>query len=403
MRRLSFAALALTCACSSDGGDRPDVPPADAASDTVTSDIDVDVEVGAVDADAAPSDAADVTDAATALPPGERGPFGVAVLDTEWTDTERDRTLPVTVWYPTEAEDGDPFTYQIAIPGGLSYAQPSGALDGAEAAVGAYPVIVFSHGNSSFRAQSYFLTEHLATRGFVVVAADHVGNDTATYDEDEWVASAIERPRDVSALIDAAEAWNDDASHPLTGRFDLERVGVAGHSYGGFTVFASLGASYDMLPIVAQCESLGEDGWDDEWAFCDRITSARTTEAEACSPCDAGDARIDAALAMAPAFAEFFEQGAVASIEVPVLVMAGTLDDPWSPAYAEAGYVSQLSHEDSRLWALEGGSHYSFSNACDVPLLASLPLFGCTDDVVGPGEGFEQIRAEATLFFESHL
>ncbi len=32
-----------------------------------------------------------------------------------------------------------------------------------------YPTILFFHGNGGVRAQSYFLTEHLASHGFVVV------------------------------------------------------------------------------------------------------------------------------------------------------------------------------------------------------------------------------------------
>lgn len=44
------------------------------------------------------------------------------------------------------------------------------------AAPGPFPLVVYSHGNGGLRYVSAFLTEHLASHGFIVVAPDHVGN-----------------------------------------------------------------------------------------------------------------------------------------------------------------------------------------------------------------------------------
>ena len=41
---------------------------------------------------------------------------------------------------------------------------------------GPFPLIVYSHGSGGQRFISAFLTEALAARGYVVVAADHTGN-----------------------------------------------------------------------------------------------------------------------------------------------------------------------------------------------------------------------------------
>ena len=40
---------------------------------------------------------------------------------------------------------------------------------------GPYPVLVFVHGTAGFRTQSLSQLTHLASRGFVVLAADHPG------------------------------------------------------------------------------------------------------------------------------------------------------------------------------------------------------------------------------------
>ena len=45
---------------------------------------------------------------------------------------------------------------------------------------GPYPLIVFSHGNGGLGVQSFFLTEYLASHGYVVVCPDHTGNSLLT-------------------------------------------------------------------------------------------------------------------------------------------------------------------------------------------------------------------------------
>jgi predicted dienelactone hydrolase len=103
------------------------------------------------------------------------------------------------------------------------------------------PLVAFSHGNSGLRQQSTFLTTHLASWGFVVVAPDHVGN---TFNEmmalpDEEARQATHRqirglrPHDIHsvirALLDGRHLSNE---LPL---LDPERLGLLGHSFGGWT------------------------------------------------------------------------------------------------------------------------------------------------------------------------
>lgn len=400
-----FAGLvvALWCgaivACSDDAtdgsdtglADAVDVSGADADSDAADAPVDVSADDAALpDADASPDTA--LADTGSLADPVAN--VGVSNLD--WTYAD-DRRLPVTVWYPTDADEGAPVDYFR----GLLPAE--GVLGDAPVADGPHPLVVFSHGNQGFAAQSFFLTEHLASRGFVVVAADHVGNDVGTYDTELWVESALRRPRDVSALIDAADAWSNDAEHPLYQAIDVERVAVIGHSFGGYTTIATLGGEVDMLAIHARCAELGEDGWRDEWAFCDRITDSDLDEARACDPCALADRRIDVAVAMAPAFAEFFVAGSLAEIDTPTLFLAGTLDDPWSPEYVGAGYFDRIGGDAKSIWSIAGASHYSFSNACTIEILRNLPLFDCRDDVIDPERGFDIMREAVTAFVGVHL
>jgi predicted dienelactone hydrolase len=108
---------------------------------------------------------------------------------------------------------------------------------------GRFPLIVFSHGNGGIRMQSIFLTEHLASHGYVVVAPDHTGNAAVaclpegivTINERSSVAAVGDRPDDVSFLIDEMTRQNADPKSLLHNGLDLDRVGVSGHSFGGVT------------------------------------------------------------------------------------------------------------------------------------------------------------------------
>jgi predicted dienelactone hydrolase len=102
-------------------------------------------------------------------------------------------------------------------------------------------LVAFSHGNSGLRQQSTFLTTHLASWGFVVVAPDHVGN---TFSEMMALAGEEERqathrrirglrPHDIHSVIRALlDGRHLSNQLPL---LDPERLGLLGHSFGGWT------------------------------------------------------------------------------------------------------------------------------------------------------------------------
>jgi dienelactone hydrolase len=97
---------------------------------------------------------------------------------------------------------------------------------------GPFPVVLFSHGYGGYPEQSSFLTDHLASWGFVVVAPDqrccdlkavlsgHAGNS----DED------VTDLRQALALV---KKMNRTPGTLLTGKLDLTRVASVGHSAGG--------------------------------------------------------------------------------------------------------------------------------------------------------------------------
>ena len=160
--------------------------------------------------------------------PDEPGPFPVGRTSFEIVDATRgDRTLPVDVWYPA-VDDGSPASaYDLllaAIVSPLALADPP-------VAPGPLPLLIFSHGSGGVRFQSYFLTELLASHGFVVAAPDHVGNSaTDIFLPVPPPFETKDRPLDVSFLITRMLEKSADPNDPFFGRLDGVRIGVLGHS-----------------------------------------------------------------------------------------------------------------------------------------------------------------------------
>jgi dienelactone hydrolase len=184
--------------------------------------------------------------------PFVRGPHPVGVRTFTWTDQTRQRTLPVEVWYPARndyaGQDLNPDTQDHFQPISLSPPVSQEAVRDAAPAEGeSRPLLIFSHGFGGTGRQTTHLCTHWASHGYVVAAMDHVGNTT----EDVMAAAsqpmepstmierlhsfATDRPADVTFVIDRMLAG--DADLPI----DAERVGVSGHSFGGWTTLASVG------------------------------------------------------------------------------------------------------------------------------------------------------------------
>ena len=192
-----------------------------------------------------------------AYDPFERGNFPVGVRTFIWSDPSRgDRPLTVEVWYPaTEAHRGQDLSEATRDAYELIPGFPPGwqeAVRDAAPRPGPYPLVVFSHGFGAHRRQSTFLCTHLASHGYVVAAMDHTGNTIVETVQMMMAAqmggpapdpAAIlsevipARPVDVSFVIDRLLAGVDGVP-----TIDAARIGMSGHSFGGWTTLMVAGS-----------------------------------------------------------------------------------------------------------------------------------------------------------------
>ena len=154
----------------------------------------------------------------------------------------------VAVWYPAAASE-QPMAYSRSTGGFMG----SVAKDAPPSACPRVPLVLFSHGLGGCALQTLFLTEELARHGYVVAAPDHkdavcrIGSDEHNFgnmrtdqsflEPDRWSErSHRDRLLDLRAVIDLVA--NDPQLGPTA---DVQRIGVIGHSLGGYAAIGMAG------------------------------------------------------------------------------------------------------------------------------------------------------------------
>jgi predicted dienelactone hydrolase len=158
---------------------------------------------------------------------------------------KRDRRLVVDIWYPARAKPGLPrAVYSGAFPSETTTAPPDHftvpgiAVRGAPFSGGPYPLVIVSHGYSNAPEAMSWLTENLASKGYVVAAIHH--DDPPITDTAKFIGPVLRRPLDI-AFVTSTLQQTLAAKHWI----DPQRTALIGYSMGGYGVLTDAGAALD--------------------------------------------------------------------------------------------------------------------------------------------------------------
>jgi predicted dienelactone hydrolase len=214
--------------------------------------------------------------------------------------------------------------------------------------------------------------------------------------DDETMAEiALDRPVDIAFVFTKLAAESASPSSPLAGMADTARVGAAGHSFGGFTSLLLAGATVDVDAAVARCAA-GVEGD----VFCPSIVywPRHTTVAR---PPAMGV--LSAAVALAPGgYAAFGDEG-LRAIDMPLLLMGGTLDE-FTRADLQPTYLG--APRPKYKVEIEGMGHMGFTDICRIPIADLVPQLAemCDPAVfIDIDRGFTIINPFAIAFLRRSL
>jgi predicted dienelactone hydrolase len=254
-----------------------------------------------------------------------------------------DRDLDIEIWYPAKADRGArPVQYEGSFPSEppappAHFTVPGLAVRNAAPAGGGFPLVLVSHGMSNDVAALTWLTENLASKGYVVAAIRH--EDPAITDRAKFPGVVLRRPLDVAFAARALEE-KLGAEHLV----DPKRVGLVGYSMGGYGVLVAAGAGLDPKSAAVQMVPGG---------YLAPYAEGGARRGELAVP------GLKAVVAMAPfggAQGAFGSHG-LAEIHVPLMLIAGDADHRVGYAEGARAFFDQAVNAPRYLLTFKGAGH----------------------------------------------
>ncbi|MEM9265665.1 MAG: alpha/beta hydrolase [Cyanobacteria bacterium P01_F01_bin.13] len=266
--------------------------------------------------------------------------FNVTQQSLMLQDSQRDRTYPVDLYMP----------------------------DDLNAIQGPIPVMVLSHGYSDTRnnPEAVDAAQKLAANGFVVAVLEHVGSNK-TYQNDLLAGLAqesfeamefVNRPLDIRFLLDALEQKNNTE---FQGRLQLNRIGLIGHSFGGYTALAAAGATVDVDRLQRQCDrnaDITPENINVALALQCRLLELDASAIQQLTDGSLADERVGHVFALAPVSNLFGESG-MGKIQVPVAILGGETDVASPIALEQLVAFQGLTTPEKYFYVGENLSHTS--------------------------------------------
>ncbi len=216
------------------------------------------------------------------------------------------------------------------------------------------PLVVFSHGAGGNASGYAWFGEYLAARGYIVALVYHYRANTFDTSALYMRNRLWQRPHDIS--LDITHLLHDRSWGP---RIDPGRIGVAGHSQGGFTALWIGGAEVNPDLYLRYLR-----GWKNNLMVPAYLRAQMSLDV---SPArDVREPRVKAAFAMAPGDIQGFGMDAagLGRMKIPAYLIVGAGDTTTPPADNAAFAAKFIPHAELDILPGPVG-HEIFGNECD--------------------------------------
>lgn len=199
--------------------------------------------------------------------------------------SKKDRSLILEVWYPSKINSKSAkATYKNVTRLHKPFELQGDAYrDAIALEEGQFPLVVLSHGYTGYRTIMFYLAEHLASHGYIVVGIDHTDSTTGDVDFEKnpgsgFVSTLVNRARDQQFVLE----YFSKSNNTLSSIIDTDNSSVVGYSMGGFGAVNTVGGCYEfsaeglqrlgfpepaaksLLPVFNFCQA-GRDVVDPRW------------------------------------------------------------------------------------------------------------------------------------------
>jgi predicted dienelactone hydrolase len=245
---------------------------------------------------------------------------------TQDNDVFYDRPLKVEVWYPAvlNEDDQEKEVYDEVMGNHndpkrplISFQFKGRAKRGAQIkqTENPYPLLITSHGYTGSRLMFSYLTEQLASQGYIVVSIDHT--DSTFRDAGPFISTLLNRSLDDLFVLDEMDKLNKDSGTFLFNLVDVNNTAIIGYSLGGYGALNVAGAGYS-----AQAVQLFKGFTRGRMDLEQRMIGNPIYEATF-------DSRIKAIVAMAPWGMEngVWDKQGLLGLKIPTFFISGSMDD----------------------------------------------------------------------------